>query len=230
MNTSGTGGFEAVLDHLTAEILDGRVVPGDRLPNERDLASQLGASRSAVREAIKVLQTQGVVTSHTGPGGGTRVAARQGAALGRMLKLHVALDAISFTEVTETRVVMERAAAYAAVEHIDDAAIAELEAMVDQMKATTDSDTFNVLDTAFHVAIAGLGANRLIRDVTVAIREAVAKPILVAENALRDWQLFRARLNVEHEAIVDALRQRDGRLAAERVESHIRQAHRALLP
>ncbi|WP_231979087.1 FadR/GntR family transcriptional regulator [Tessaracoccus coleopterorum] len=147
-----------------------------------------------------------------------------------MLKLHVALDAISFSEVTETRVVLERAAAYAAVERLDDAAIDALEAMVIQMKETKDSVTFNSLDTGFHVAIAGLGANRLIRDVTVAIREAVAKPILVAENALPDWEVVRAQLNVEHEAIFDALRQRDGRLAAERVEAHIRQAHRALLP
>ena len=51
-----TGGFEAVLDYLTGEILAGRVAPDARLPNERELAAQLGTSRSAVREAIKVLQ------------------------------------------------------------------------------------------------------------------------------------------------------------------------------
>ena len=72
--TTGAGGFEAVLDHLTGEILEGRVAPGDRLPNERELAAQLGASRSAVREAITVLQAQGVETKmiwtrgcHSGP-------------------------------------------------------------------------------------------------------------------------------------------------------------------
>ncbi|NHB83691.1 FadR family transcriptional regulator [Tessaracoccus sp. HDW20] len=229
MNTASTGGFEAVLDHLTTEILDGRVVPGDRLPNERDLASQLGRAAAPSVRRSRCCRPRGRHLPHrprwwhTGRG-------EPGAALGRMLKLHVALDAISFSEVTETRVVLERAAAYAAVERLDDAAIDALEAMVIQMKETKDSVTFNSLDTGFHVAIAGLGANRLIRDVTVAIREAVAKPILVAENALPDWEVVRAQLNVEHEAIFDALRQRDGRLAAERVEAHIRQAHRALLP
>ena len=109
-----TGGFDAVLDHLTGEILDGRVVPGERLPTERDLATRLGASRSAVREAIKVLQAQGVLTSQAGPGGGTRVATGQGVALGRMLRLHVALGAVSFDELTETRVLLERGAARAA--------------------------------------------------------------------------------------------------------------------
>lgn len=219
-----------MLDFLTGEILSGSVGPDARLPNERELAAQLGVSRSAVREAIKVLQAQGVVTSHAGPGRGTRVATGQGAALGRMLKLHVALDAISFDEVTETRVVLERAAATAAVERVDDEAIAGLEAMLEQMRGVTDPAAFNELDTALHVSIAGLGANRLIRDVTVAIREAVARPILVAEEALPDWEAVRAQLNVEHDGIVEALRQRDGALAAERVEAHIRQAHRALLP
>ncbi|SHI36787.1 DNA-binding transcriptional regulator, FadR family [Tessaracoccus bendigoensis DSM 12906] len=225
-----TGGFEPVLDFLTGEILDGRVGPGDRLPTERGLATQLGASRSAVREAIKVLQAQGVITSHTGPGGGTRVTAHQGPALGRMLKLHVALDAISFEEVTETRVVLERAAARAAAESCDDEAAAELEGMLEQMRVTLEADAYNRLDTAFHVAIAGLGANRLVRDVTVAIREAVARPILQAEQFLPEWEEFRRELNVEHEGILQALRAGDGNLAADRCEAHIRSAHHTLLP
>lgn len=228
--TSGLGGFEAVLDYLTTEILEGRVGPGDRLSNERELASELGASRSAVREALKVLQAQGVVTSHTGPGGGTRVVANQGPALGRMLKLHVALDAISFSEVTETRVMLERAAAVAAAEHCDDRALAELGSILAAMEATVDADAFNTLDTAFHVAIARIGANRLARDVTIAIREAVAKPILAAEEKVQDWEQLRTRLNAEHAAILAALRQRDGAETAERCEAHIRNAHRALLP
>lgn len=228
--TDTTHGFEGVLDYLTNEILEGRVVPGDRLPNERVLAAQLGASRSAVREAIKVLDAQGVLTSLAGPGGGTRVAAQQGDALGRMLRLHVALDAISFAEVTETRVVLERAAAMAAAEQRDDAGLAELAAIIAAMWATPDAARFNSLDTSFHVTIAGLGANRLIRDVTVAIREAVARPILLAEQRLPGWDAMRERLNREHEGIVEALRWGDGALAAQRCEDHIRQAHRNLLP
>lgn len=224
------GSFETVLDHLTGEILEGRVGPGDRLPNERDLASQLGASRSAVREAIKVLQAQGVVTSHTGPGGGTRVAIGQGMALGRMLKLHVALGAISFDEVTETRVTLERGAARAAARRADEQSLAPLEALLEEMLISTEPGSFNELDTAFHVAIVGIGANRLSRDITVAIREAVAGRILAAEEAIENWPELREQLNQQHRGILEALRLGDGELAAVRVEDHIRQAHQALLP
>lgn len=223
-------GFEAVLDYLTGEILDGRVKLEARLPNERELALQLGTSRSAVREAIKVLQAQGVITSHTGPGRGTRVDACQGPALGRMLKLHVALDAVSFGELTETRVVLERAAAEAAAVHADDVSLEDLGRLAESMVPVTDTARFNALDTAFHVAIAGLGANRLIRDMTIAIREAVARPILGAEQRLPNWDAVRVRLLAEHAAIHRALSVRDGAAAANLCEAHIRGAHRVLLP
>lgn len=221
------GGFEAALDYLTGEILAGRVGPGERLPNERQLAEQLGASRSAVREAIKVLQAQGVVTSQTGPRGGTRVGTGQGLALARVLQLHVALGAISFREVTETRVVLERAAAEAAALAIDDAGVELLQRLLAEMHSTEGVSEFNELDTRFHVGIASLGANRLVRDVTIAIREAVESQILAGERQ-SDWEPLRTRLNEEHEGIVEALCQRDGGLAADRVERHIRGAHLAI--
>lgn len=222
-------GFEAVLDHLTAEILEGHVVAGDRLPNERELAVRLGTSRSAVREAIKVLQTQGVVASQTGPGGGTRVVAGQDRAIGRILKLHVALDAISFDELTETRVVLERAAAHAAAQQSDTTRLEVLSALYTQMEQTTESTAFNRLDTAFHVAIAGIGDNRLIQDMTVAIREAIAHRIEVAESKVPNWSEFRDLLNREHHSIAEALHNGDGDLAADRCEAHIRRAHHSLL-
>ena len=224
------GGFDTALDFLTSEILAGRVTKDSRLPNERELATQLGTSRSAVREAIKVLQAQGVITSHTGPGRGTRVAASQGAALGRMLKLHVALDAISFDELTETRVVLERAAAEAAAVNADDASLADQGRVAESMVTVSDTARINELDTAFHVAIAGLGANRLIRDMTIAIREAVARPILSAEERMPNWEALRLRLLAEHSGIHRALSARDGAAAANLCEAHIRGAHRVLLP
>lgn len=225
MGSMTSGGFETVLDYLTGEILAGRVGTGGRLPNERELAAQLGASRSAVREAIKVLQAQGVVTSATGPSGGTRVGAGQGMAFGRMLKLHVALEAVSFAELTETRVVLERAAATAA---IGGTGLDEVERLAAEMVGVTDAANFNELDTAFHLAIAAMGENRLIRDMTIAIREAVADRILSAEERLADWEGLRRRLVSEHDGIVQAIREGDAHRAADACEAHIRRAHEAL--
>lgn len=222
------GGFEAVLDHLTGEILAGRATPGTRLPNERELSASLGASRSAVREAIKVLHAQGVVVTRPGSAGGTRVASDAGDAFGRMLKLHVALDSVSFRELTETRVVLERASAEAAATRREPAGLAELDALLALMRPWTSTQVFNELDTAFHVAIARMSDNRLVRDITVAIRETVSARILAAEDALPDWAALRDRLVEQHEAIAAAIAAGDAELAGRLSAEHIRESHAAL--
>ena len=227
--TMPPGGFETVLHHLTEQIVAGQVQPGERLPNERDLAEQLGTSRGAVREAIKVLQAQGVVTTQIGPHGGTRITTGQGEALGRMLRLHVALRAISFREVTQTRVVLEREAAAAAAGSLTDSDLADLENLLERMRAETRTREYNDLDTQFHVRISAAADNRLIQDITIAIRVAVARPILGAEETLADWPALRGRLNDEHAEILSALRTRDARQAADLIEGHIRRAHATLL-
>lgn len=223
-------GFESVLAHLTEAILEGRVGAGSRLPNERQLAEELTVSRGAVREAIKVLQAQGIVTSQVGQGGGTRIASTQGQALGHILRLHMALEAISFKELTDTRVVLERAAALVAARRMSASSLATLEDICIQMERVDEVDVFNDLDTAFHVEIARSGNNRLVRDLTIAIREAVASHILEAERALEDWEEFRLRVVGEHRQIISALASGDESLSADCTESHVRSSHLSLLP
>ena len=221
------GGYEVVLDYLTGEILQGHVAPGTRLPNERELASRLGASRSAVREAMKVLRAQGVIVTLPGAAGGTRVASEPGDAFGHMLKLHVALDTISNRELTHTRMVLERASAEVAAEQPDETALAELDGLVAQM-IDTPALAFNDLDTAFHLIMARMGHNRLVRDLTVAIRETVTSLLLAAEHVAPEWDSLRDELTAEHRAIVEAIRAGDVDLAGRLSAEHIRHSHAAL--
>ena len=221
------GGYEVVLDYLTGEILQGHVAPGTRLPNERELASRLGARRSAVREAMKVLRAQGVIVTLPGAAGGTRVASEPGDAFGHMLKLHVALDTISNRELTHTRMVLERASAEVAAEQPDETALAELDGLVAQM-IDTPALAFNDLDTAFHLTMARMGHNRLVRDLTVAIRETVTSLLLAAEHVAPDWDTLRDELTAEHRAIVEAIRAGDVDLAGRLSAEHIRHSHAAL--
>src|SRR3954452_21611431 len=65
--------YEQVADHLIAEIRQGRLAPGTRLPGERDLAHRFGVGRASVREALGALQVRGLV--ETRPGAGSFVVA-----------------------------------------------------------------------------------------------------------------------------------------------------------
>ena len=98
---SKSGGFSVVMRHIDDEILAGRWVNGSRLPPERELAASLSVSRGAVREAIRALEAQGILSSGTGRSNGTRVDARPSDAMGRILRLQLALDVVSFADLTE---------------------------------------------------------------------------------------------------------------------------------
>lgn len=226
---SHTRGFSVVMHHIDEEILAGHYTNGSRLPPERELAAQLGVSRGAVREAIRVLKAQGILTSGTGRGNGTRVNARPSDAMGRILRLQLALDVVSFADLTETRVALERAACAAAAEVREPDCLARAAEVLERQHHTTEPDPFNALDTEFHVALAEAGDNHLMSDLTVAIRKAVHRPILEAEHSLVGWPAWRDGLVNDHERILAAVVAGNRERAAELAEEHIRNAYATLL-
>lgn len=220
--------YQVVLAHVEAGILDGTYRKGDLLPPERDLAAQLNVGRSAVREAIRVLDTQGLITASAGRGGGTRLVPAQGDALARIFRLHLAIAGSGITDLTETRVALERSSAAVAARQIDLAKLRELTMTATAMRQENSIEEFNRLDTVFHVQLARAVRNDLIADLTVAIREAVREPILIASEQMDDWATFRLSLIVEHELVLEAIAAADAEEAAARMESHIRNAYRQL--
>ncbi len=224
---------ELVLQRIEEQIVAGNLRVGDRLPAERDLAAQLGVSRSSIREAVRILEAQGVLTSGvgTGPDAGTVVSALSAEALTRVLRLHLALSSFDLAELVEARVTLERSSARLAAVGASERDLAVLDGLLEQMAdAALSREAFNDLDTAFHVELARASHNRLVSDVTVALRNSLRSDIHVAFDRLDDWPAVRTGLVADHTAIADALRARDPEAAAERVERHIRGFAVHLLP
>ncbi|MGV8907475.1 MAG: FadR/GntR family transcriptional regulator [Propionicimonas sp.] len=221
----GLHAYEVVLRHIEAGILDGTHRVGDQLPPERELAANLGVSRSAVREAMRVLQTQGLIISRTGPGRGTRIAPAQGSALARIFQLHLALSDTGSGDLTETRVALERSSAALAAQRATQKSLRRLNAAVEAMATAETIEGFNDLDTEFHVLIARAGQNQLIADLTVAIRQAVRETIRDASAEMPDWLHFRLQLIREHGGVLDAIVAGDPTSAASLMEAHIRGAY-----
>lgn len=223
--------YELVVDRIEEQILDGALRVGDRLPAERDLAPMLGVSRAAVREAIRSLEAQGVLSSAVGAGqvGGTVVAAMPSLALTRLLRLHVALANFPMNDVVEARVMLERFSAGLAAERASAEHLKAIEVPLDEMDdVSIDQETFNQLDTQFHVAVAEAGGNRLVADMTIAIRDSMHAPILRAYAEVADWQNMAGRLRSQHRAVFEAIREHDSQRASDLLEEHIRSAYRSL--
>ncbi|MBX6383987.1 MAG: FadR family transcriptional regulator, partial [Microbispora sp.] len=112
--------FEEVIARIEERIAADGLTVGDRLPGERQLAEQLGVGRSSVREALRVLETLGVVASQVGrgPDAGAVLTSRPGDALTDLLRLHLGLATLSMREVIDTRLMIEQwAAVRAATAH-----------------------------------------------------------------------------------------------------------------
>lgn len=217
--------YELVVDRIEDQIMSGNLRVGDRLPAERDLASMLDVSRSAVREAIRVLQARGVLTSMVGngPDSGTVIASSSSEALNRLLRLHVALTNFPIDHVVEARVMLERWSVRLAAAHAAPADLAGLRELLAEMDDEGISRaSFNDLDTAFHVAIANASGNSLVADLTRALREALRHALLTAFSESGEWEKLADGFRVEHRAIYESIASGDASKAADTVEAHIR--------
>lgn len=211
-----------MLSWVEAGLAAHRLVLGGRLPSERALASDLGVSRTAVREALKILEAMGVVRSGvgSGPTAGTIVIAEPGAALGSALRLHLATDHLTAADVVETRVLLETWAADRAGG--DGPELRQAEDLLDQMDAQNVSiEHFLVLDAAFHLALTRAAGNPLISVMMAALREAIEGYTLSLTARLPNWPRTSHRLRAEHRAILAALRAGDSAEAGTLLRAHI---------
>lgn len=222
---------ELVIDAIEEQIMAGSLSVGDPLPAERDLATKLHVSRASVREALRVLESLGVIRSSggSGRGAGTFIAAMPRAALTRFLRLHVALTNFSVGDVVETRIQLERSSAVLAAARAHEDALAEINAPLAIMDTPGVSlEVFNDADTAFHVAIAQAAGNQLFSDLTGAIRNSLRLPILAGFHQMDDPAELMSELQAQHHAIMKAITGGDTEEAARRTEEHIRTAAAAL--
>ncbi|MBZ4019624.1 FadR/GntR family transcriptional regulator [Streptomyces purpurogeneiscleroticus] len=223
---------ELVLESIEERVLAGELKAGDRLPPERELAPVLGVSRSALREALRVLETIGVLVAQAGrgPDAGARIVRNPDDALGRLLRLHFALGSYCLEDVLEARVTLERSSFRAAAEHAATADLDEAAELVARMGAPdVGVQEFNDLDTRFHVQIARSSGNALTSTLTSAVRESVRPLILRALETAEDWPATAAALNAEHAELLRLVRAGDGVGAADLVERHIRGLHGTLV-
>jgi GntR family transcriptional regulator, transcriptional repressor for pyruvate dehydrogenase complex len=215
---------EYVLAQIEEQVVEGRLRPGDRLPGERQLAEALGVSRGAVREALRVLESMGVITAGTGSGptAGSIISGQDTSALGNLLRLHLALTSFSQRELVEVRVQLEEWAAHQAAKNGRPSDFEHLRQTVIQMREPRLTySTFNELDADFHVTIATISGNSLLALLMRALRDAVHREMVTVFETLSDAGTVVQALCSEHEEILDALEHRDGARAARLVGLHI---------
>lgn len=175
---------------------------GDLLPTETELAEQFAVNRSTVREALRRLESAGLV--ERAAGGKRLKVSRPGQAetasrVGRAL----ALDDVTFIELWEgMRAVAPRTAALAA-EHADAAGLARLEAIIARVEAARGADTVVVHVGEFFGALAELSGNRVLQLAMQPIAQLLAPSL---RRMIDRVPQGRARILVAQRCIVEAMR------------------------
>ncbi|GIH50928.1 transcriptional regulator, GntR family [Microbispora rosea] len=215
--------FEEVLARIEERIAADGLTVGDRLPGERQLAEQLGVGRSSVREALRVLETLGVVASQAGrgPDAGAVLTSRPGDALTDLLRLHLGLATLSMREVIDTRLMIEQWAAARAAAAPARTATARMAEAIAAMDAARDPAEFVEHDIAFHLALAEAAGNRLIVAVVRALRDALRRYAVDAVVRLGDT----GGLQDDHRRIHRAIEDGDAGAAAAAVAEHLARAY-----
>lgn len=196
-------------------ISEGSLVPGCKLPAERDLAESFGVARSSLRPALKVLEIMGVISQRVGDGTYLNTAAAS--ILGEPLEFLVLLDGISFHELMEARLIVEpELAARAAVRATDDD-VAELQRIIAEMAENrSEIGRFIKLDVTFHQAIFRVAGNRVCDLMFTVVHESLQKLIGHTVYLVNPEHT----LNL-HRRILSAIRKRDPEDARRRTTEHL---------
>ena len=175
----------AVAETIKDWIIDHNLEPGDRLPQEHQLIERLEVSKGTAREALKVMETQGLIRTRTGPGGGafiTEVSADHASAL---LANHFFFKDVSIAHIYELRIALEPQLVQELAPKITEAQVAELRGV---MSAYTEPPTSieeerrqRVAELEFHAVLSRYSQNpvlgffcgflvRLLKDLAVCKR------------------------------------------------------------
>src|SRR3712207_1521885 len=203
--------FEETVERLGTAIRLGLLPPGTRLPPERELAEQLGISRSTLRQALTTLVQSGHLISLRGRSGGTFVSEEPPISSGRK-KLRA-----DWRDVLDHRVAIECGAALLASERGNEKALGLLDELIEQMDEPPEFDAYRRADVRFHIGLAeASGTPRLVALMTEVqgqmseLISLIAHPPTVLEHA-----------NVEHRRIVKCLRGGDGVGAIRILREHL---------
>ena len=191
--------YELVAERLVAAIGERRLRPGDPLPTERQLTEEYRVGRSSVREALRMLESQGLIESR---GSGVFAVAEFGNPLNQSLTLLLSLDESNLNELYEMRKLLESELAALAAERRTDEDLGRMLTALQEMREGIESEERYIdADVRFHLAIADATKNRFAAHMMQALRgllqRALSSVYNIPESAATSLE--------QHQLILDAI-------------------------
>lgn len=210
---------EIIVDQIRALMRQGQLKPGDRLPPERDLCERFGVSRVTMREALRMLESSGLVQIRAGSRGGAFVTAPSSDRIGADLTDMLTLSAISATDVMEVRMILEMGVVPLACERATDRDIAALEETCERSRAALRASEYPMeYSLEFHARVVRATHNPAL----VMLIESFRGPIHMSLERAREVAPEIGDLGTrEHERFIEAVRRREPEAAMKIMREHL---------
>jgi GntR family transcriptional repressor for pyruvate dehydrogenase complex len=230
LNTTKRSLVKRIVTYIQQLIEKGELRPGDRLPAERELAAQLGVSRTVLREALQTLAAYGLVDLQHGRG--VFVAAGSAQAVAQRLTLAMISEETApwLHELFEIRrtlegVAAEWAAMRATTQQIEGLRANLAEGLAIYRSAQVDGMAAGALDARFHASLAAATNNRVLMSLMAALVDELAmareRSLAIPGRALRSLH--------QHESIVMAIEERDADAARRAMLEHLNDVEQSIL-
>jgi GntR family transcriptional regulator, transcriptional repressor for pyruvate dehydrogenase complex len=208
--------YERIVEQVEDALASGELRPGQRLPSERELVGQFEVSRSTVREALRVLESNGVVRSRPGDPNGPEVLPYSSGALRKQMVRLAQVEEVGLAELLSFRMILDGSATMLAARLRTPEQLADMEAALEVMRGAIDIgyEEFSEADIAFHEAVAKASRNSMIQVCNDVVRGVVLSLISDKISRARNRRALMTESLNHHAEVLEAVRAGNGRDAA----------------
>ena len=210
---------EEVVKQVQEAIFSGELKPGDRLPPERELAGQFGLSRMSVRDALRTLESSGLIKIKVGSSGGAFIREPYFDPLRESLSSVLRSKKANILELVETRKIVETAIVELAAARATEDDLSAMREAVEGAKRALEAGDLNYgpYSVKFHAALAQAGKNHVLNLTVRSFRAFFAD---VLEKLLPTEDMAR-RAIADHWELYKAIESRDGQKARRLMSEHL---------
>src|SRR3984957_5061943 len=210
---------EIIVDQIRALMRQGQLKPGDRLPPERDLCERFGVSRVTVREALRMLESSGLVQIRGGARGGAFVTAPSGDRVGEGLADMLTLSVISAADVTEVRMILEVGIVPLVCERATEEDLADLREICERSEQALREGNYTMdMSLEFPTRVAAAAHNPAVSMLVESFRGPILMSLEQAKSAAPEMGKLGTQ---EHERFIEAVGRRDAQAATTIMAQHL---------
>ncbi len=215
-----------IVNQIRALIHQGQLSPGDRLPSERELCTSFGVSRITIRDALRVLESSGLIEIRVGAHGGAYVTAPTSSNIISGITDMLAMSSLSAAEITEARIIFELGIIELVCERAKEEDFEELEEILERSRASLETSSYNTdLSAEFHVRLAKSAHNRTLNLIIESFHGPLRYSLLEAKHAAPAMGHPGV---LEHHELLKALQNRDAATARDVLYRHLSRTYHRL--